>query len=166
MYIHRSVVYRDLARANVPRPVVYCDLAHALIALVPRPVVYRDLELSYSSQCRVLSYTLPSLALSLILNLPKFMEAKLSFKVKIQYYQINTCVLYVHSMTYMMLGIYSDQSYLLQLSRQCYQVLRLHIYCVLLCGGNLILTPRAHNCIVFFAYRLCVVFVVCPTHRY
>ena len=46
-----------------------------------RPVVYRDLELSYSSQCRVLSYTLPSLALSLILNLPKFMEAKLWFKV-------------------------------------------------------------------------------------
>jgi hypothetical protein len=45
-------------------------------------VVYRDLELSYSSQCRVLSYTLPSLALSLLLNLPKFMEAKLTFKVK------------------------------------------------------------------------------------
>jgi hypothetical protein len=53
---------------------------------VSRPVVYRDLELSYSCQWRVLSYTLPSLALSLLLNLPKFMEAKLWFRVSILFY--------------------------------------------------------------------------------
>ena len=42
-----------------------------------RPVVYRSLELSQSSTTRALSYVVPSLVFSIILNVPKFLEAKL-----------------------------------------------------------------------------------------
>ena len=36
-----------------------------------RPILYRSLEVSYSSKLRVLTYILPSLAVSVLLNIPK-----------------------------------------------------------------------------------------------
>ena len=42
-----------------------------------RPLVYRSLEASQSCTTRTLSYCLPSLIISVILNLPKFLEASL-----------------------------------------------------------------------------------------
>ena len=36
-----------------------------------RPILYRSLEVSYSSNLRVLTYILPSLAVSVLLNIPK-----------------------------------------------------------------------------------------------
>ena len=47
------------------------------IIIFNRPLTYRSLELTQTSQARVLSYVLPSLFLSLVLNFPKFLEAKL-----------------------------------------------------------------------------------------
>ena len=41
-----------------------------------RPLFYRSLEVTYTSQCRVLTYILPSMILSILLNIPKFLEAK------------------------------------------------------------------------------------------
>ena len=45
-----------------------------------RPLIYRSLEVSQSSKTRLLSYVVPSLLLSLVLNFPKFLEAKLETK--------------------------------------------------------------------------------------
>ncbi|XP_023346387.1 FMRFamide receptor isoform X2 [Eurytemora carolleeae] len=47
---------------------------------VCRPWLYRNLEQTHSMMFRVLSYTLPSLALSLLLNIPKFLEARIEYK--------------------------------------------------------------------------------------
>jgi len=44
---------------------------------VCRPLLYRTLELTYSSRVRVLSYFLPSMIGSVLLNIPKFLEATL-----------------------------------------------------------------------------------------
>ena len=41
-----------------------------------RPLFYRSLEVTYTSQCRVMTYILPSMILSILLNIPKFLEAK------------------------------------------------------------------------------------------
>ena len=45
-----------------------------------RPLIYRSLEASQSSKTRLLSYVVPSLLLSVVLNFPKFFEAKLETK--------------------------------------------------------------------------------------
>jgi len=44
---------------------------------VCRPLLYRSLELTYSCRVRVLSYLLPAMLLSVALNIPKFLEARL-----------------------------------------------------------------------------------------
>ena len=44
---------------------------------VCRPLLYRSLEVTYSSGARVMTYFLPSMIFSIILNIPKFMEAQL-----------------------------------------------------------------------------------------
>ena len=49
--------------------------------ILRRPWLYRNLEQTHSMMFRVLSYTLPSLALSLLLNIPKFLEARIEYKV-------------------------------------------------------------------------------------
>ena len=44
--------------------------------LIPRPLIYRSLEATKSYSTRILAYLLPSLLASVLLNIPKFMEAK------------------------------------------------------------------------------------------
>jgi hypothetical protein len=44
---------------------------------VCRPLLYRSLEVSYSSRVRVMTYFLPSMFFSILLNIPKFLEAQL-----------------------------------------------------------------------------------------
>merc|ERR1719234_1014897 len=44
---------------------------------VCRPIFYRSLELTYSCKARVASYLLPSMFASILLNIPKFLEARL-----------------------------------------------------------------------------------------
>ena len=44
---------------------------------VCRPIFYRSLEVTYSSRVRVMTYFLPSMICSILLNIPKFMEARL-----------------------------------------------------------------------------------------
>ena len=41
-----------------------------------RPLFYRSLEVTYSSSVRVMTYIIPSMILSILLNIPKFLEAK------------------------------------------------------------------------------------------
>ena len=53
---------------------------------VCRPHVYRSLEASQSPKTRTLSYFVPSLLLSVFLNLPKFLEANL---VKVEVHDDN-----------------------------------------------------------------------------
>ena len=42
-----------------------------------RPIFYRSLEVTYSSRVRVMTYFIPSMICSILLNIPKFMEARL-----------------------------------------------------------------------------------------
>ena len=44
---------------------------------VCRPLLYRSLEVTYSSRVRVMTYFLPSMISSILLNIPKFLEAQL-----------------------------------------------------------------------------------------
>ena len=44
-----------------------------------RPILYRSLEVSYSSRARVMSYLMPTFLASVILNIPKFLEAKIDY---------------------------------------------------------------------------------------
>ena len=50
-----------------------------LHAIARRPLFYRSLEISYSSRVRILSYILPTLVSSILLNIPKFLEARHDF---------------------------------------------------------------------------------------
>ena len=47
-----------------------------IIFLIPRPLIYRSLEATKSYSARILAYLLPSLLASVLLNTPKFLEAK------------------------------------------------------------------------------------------
>ena len=65
------MLFRPILKIRiVPNKIILC-----------RPWLYRNLEQTHSMMFRVLSYTLPSLALSLLLNIPKFLEARIEYKV-------------------------------------------------------------------------------------
>ena len=51
-------------------------LDFSYISFSDRPILYRSLEVTYSSKVRVMTYVLPTFAGSVILNIPKFLEAK------------------------------------------------------------------------------------------
>ena len=41
-----------------------------------RPILYRSLEVTWSSNVRVMTYLLPTFIFSVLLNIPKFLEAR------------------------------------------------------------------------------------------
>ena len=61
---------------------LYLIISHIYSLSYSRPIFYRSLELAKSSHMRLLSYIAPSLLLSIILKIPKFLEAELVIRQK------------------------------------------------------------------------------------
>ena len=65
----------QLLRVNATKKSIFCRYI-----AVCYPLLHRDLVYTYSITKRVLVYTIPVLILSVLINIPKFMETKIVTK--------------------------------------------------------------------------------------